>query len=102
MKRLFSFAIFSAMLLSFATANAGLFDVFKTKDPHYQADVAACWSRVSSTISQQNRKIDNFRIEHKGPNPKTGYRTVMFSHQQAIDTRGCIIDSAGTINYVMQ
>jgi hypothetical protein len=89
------------MLFGCTTANAGLFDVFETKDPHYQEDVAVCWSRVVSTISQNNRKIDNFRIKHRGPNPSTGYRSVMFFHPLGVDTRGCIIDRDGKINHVM-
>ena len=97
MKQKLRVTLFSAMLLGFTTANAGFFDLFSTKDPHYREDVTACWSRVHSTISQRNQKMEGFRIEHKGPNPKTGYRTVMFFHQQSWDTRGCVLEGNGNV-----
>jgi hypothetical protein len=100
MNQLLRFSICTAMLLNLTTANAGLFDIFKTKDAHYQQDVAACWSAVRESIPAINRNLDDFRIEHNGPNPNTGRRSIIF-HSQSWNTRGCIFESNGTINHIL-
>ena len=97
MNRLLRLFICTVMLLNFSTANAGLFDMFKKKDAHYEQDIAACWSAVSESIPEKNRNMDDFRIEHLGTNPNTGRRGVMFLHSQSWNTRGCSIGSDGTI-----
>ena len=98
MNQLLRFAICTAMLLNFTTANAGLFDSFKARDAHYQQDVTACWSAISESIPAKNRNMDDFRIEHHGTNPNTGRRGVMFLHSQSSNTRGCVFESNGAIS----
>ena len=85
------------MLLNFTTANAGLFDIFKTKDAYYKQDVAACWSAVRASIEEKNRNMDDFRIERIESNPNTGRRGIMFLHSQSWNTRGCLLDGNGTV-----
>jgi hypothetical protein len=97
MNQLLRFAICTAMLLNFTTANAGLFDIFKARDAHYQQDVTACWSAVSESIPAKNRNMDDFRIEHQGTNPNTGRRGVVFHHSQGLNIRGCVFESNGAI-----
>ena len=86
--------------LAVTSAQAGLFDAFKTKDKDYDHDVMACWNAVVGSISEKNRKMKYFDIDHQGPNPKTGYRSVFFQHKYG-DSRGCIIESNGSINRII-
>ena len=101
MNRLLRLSICTAMLLNVTTASAGLFDMFTKKDAHYEKDIAACWGAVSESISEKNRNMDDFRIEHHGTNPKTGRRGVMFLHPQSWNTRGCVIESNVAIKSII-
>ena len=101
MNRLLCLTTSLVILLGFTNASAGAFDLFKAKDKHYDVDVAACWNAVSTTISEKNRQISYFEIDHTGPNPNTGFRSILFKHPYAYDTRGCIFESNGTIQRII-